>query len=170
MSICVSDCSCSTIKLSIITYDIYTSPDSKVHGANMGPIGGQQGPGGPQVGPMNFAIWEHIRLTSIGVRTNNYIHVKQWDVIIHPCSNVNDGWNKWPSNFPNDYIPYKAMDAISLSLCMLVTGAPGADDETNKNVIESALFSQCPCIVEKSFLPILWFYSEYSRFFLNRIG
>ena len=32
-------------------------PDSKVHGANMGPIWGQQDPGGPHVGPMNLAIW-----------------------------------------------------------------------------------------------------------------
>ena len=32
------------------------SPDNKVHGANMGPIWGRQDPGGPQVGPMNFAI------------------------------------------------------------------------------------------------------------------
>ena len=29
-------------------------PDSKVHGANMGPIWGQQDPGGPHVGPMKF--------------------------------------------------------------------------------------------------------------------
>ena len=33
-------------------------PDSKVHGANMGPIWGRQDPGGPYVGPMNFAIWD----------------------------------------------------------------------------------------------------------------
>ena len=33
------------------------SPDSKVHGANMGPIWGRQDPGGPHVGPMNFAVW-----------------------------------------------------------------------------------------------------------------
>ena len=32
-------------------------PDSKVHGTNMGPIWGRQDPGGPHVGPMNFAIW-----------------------------------------------------------------------------------------------------------------
>ena len=32
-------------------------PDSKVHGANMGPILGRQDPGGPHVGPMNFVIW-----------------------------------------------------------------------------------------------------------------
>ena len=36
------------------------NPDSKVHGANMGPIWGQQDPGGPHGGPMNFAIWEVI--------------------------------------------------------------------------------------------------------------
>ena len=30
-------------------------PDSKVHGANMGPIWDRQGPGGPHDGPMNFA-------------------------------------------------------------------------------------------------------------------
>ena len=33
-------------------------PDSKVHGANMGSIWGRQGPGGPHVGPMNFAMWD----------------------------------------------------------------------------------------------------------------
>ena len=33
------------------------TPDSKVHGANIGPIWGRQDPGGPHVGPMNFAIW-----------------------------------------------------------------------------------------------------------------
>ena len=32
-------------------------PDSKVHGANMGPIWGRQDPGGPHVGRINFAIW-----------------------------------------------------------------------------------------------------------------
>ena len=31
-------------------------PDSKVHGANMGPIWGLQDPGGPHVGSMNLAI------------------------------------------------------------------------------------------------------------------
>ena len=32
-------------------------PDSKVHGATMGPIWDRQDQGGPHVGPMNFAIW-----------------------------------------------------------------------------------------------------------------
>ena len=35
------------------------TPDSNVHGANMGPIWGRQEPGGPHVGPMNFPIWDH---------------------------------------------------------------------------------------------------------------
>ena len=42
------------------TYD--TIPDSKVHGAIMGPIWGRQDPGGPHVGPMNFAIWDGISM------------------------------------------------------------------------------------------------------------
>ena len=29
-----------------------------VHGANMGPIWARQDPGGPHVGPMDFAIWD----------------------------------------------------------------------------------------------------------------
>ena len=36
-----------------------TTPDSKVHGAKMRPIWGRQDPGGPHVGPMNFAIWDN---------------------------------------------------------------------------------------------------------------
>ena len=35
------------------------NPDSKVHGANMGPIWGRLDPGGPHVGPMNLAVWEN---------------------------------------------------------------------------------------------------------------
>ena len=40
-------------------------PDSKVPGANMGPIWGRQGPSGPHVGPMNFAIWVYGTADSI---------------------------------------------------------------------------------------------------------
>ena len=32
-------------------------PHSKVHRDNMGPTWGRQDPGGPHVGPINFAIW-----------------------------------------------------------------------------------------------------------------
>ena len=37
----------------------YQIPDSKIHGANMGPIWGQQVPGGPHAGPMNYIILGH---------------------------------------------------------------------------------------------------------------
>ena len=46
-----------TKALNIHEYSI--NPDSKVHGSNMGPIWGRQDPGGPHVGPTNFAIWEY---------------------------------------------------------------------------------------------------------------
>ena len=38
------------------SFDKHNFPDSKVHGANMGPNWGRQDQGGPHVGPMNFAI------------------------------------------------------------------------------------------------------------------
>ena len=44
---------------------VYVHPDSKVHGANMRPIWGRQVPGGPCVGPMNFAIWVDCRYVVI---------------------------------------------------------------------------------------------------------
>ena len=37
------------------------NPDSKVHGANMGPTWALSAPGGPHVGPMNLAIREAIK-------------------------------------------------------------------------------------------------------------
>ena len=39
-------------------FQVYT-PDSKVHGANMGPIWGRQDPGGPHDGRMDSAIWDN---------------------------------------------------------------------------------------------------------------
>ena len=38
------------------------NPDSKVHGANMGPTWGWQNPGGPHVGHVNLAIREYLLL------------------------------------------------------------------------------------------------------------
>ena len=39
----------------MIKEDNLNCPNSKVYGANMGPTWGRQDPGGPHVGPMNFA-------------------------------------------------------------------------------------------------------------------
>ena len=48
-------------------------PDSKVHGANMGPTWVLSAQGGPQVGPMNLAIRE--KALMIACYTNDYFYV-----------------------------------------------------------------------------------------------
>ena len=53
---------------------LHATPDSKVHGDNMGPTWVLSAPGGPHVGLMNRAIWD------------NSLN----DVIIHPCHNFNN--------------------------------------------------------------------------------
>ena len=40
------------------TVIVNNNPDSKIHGANMGPTWVLSAPGGPHVGPMNLAIRE----------------------------------------------------------------------------------------------------------------
>ena len=64
-------------------------PDSKVNGANMGPIWGQQDPGGPHVSPMNFAIWVYapilwnlIILNSCSIIAKSCV-IKQYWCIMH---------------------------------------------------------------------------------------
>ena len=44
---------------------IWITPDSKVHGANMGPTWVLSGPDGPHVGPMNLAIRDNYNENSI---------------------------------------------------------------------------------------------------------
>ena len=63
-------------------------PDSKVHGAYMGPIWACQDPGGPYVGPMNFAIWDApFSLQVSGILSvahpNNMGHVKGCQLCIY---------------------------------------------------------------------------------------
>ena len=68
-------------------------PDSKVHRANMGPIWGRQDPGGPHVGPMNFAIWHGIdpeiqnipseELIAGKLLTDHYESVVLWIALNH---------------------------------------------------------------------------------------
>ena len=43
--------------LRLTTTTITKYPDSKVHGAYMGPTWGRQDPGGPHAGPMILALW-----------------------------------------------------------------------------------------------------------------
>ena len=48
--------------------------DNKVYGANMGSTWGRQDPGGPHVGPTNFAIWDNNVLT--------HCHVNKMSVML----------------------------------------------------------------------------------------
>ena len=52
-------------------------PDSKVHGANMGPIWSRQDPGGPHVGPMNFVIWVVFRDESWCFSPRSVLHPQE---------------------------------------------------------------------------------------------
>ena len=61
---------------------IVDNPDSKVHGANMGPIWGRQAPGGPHVGPMNFAIWEDPFQQVHYKKHANFSYFKQYDLLV----------------------------------------------------------------------------------------
>ena len=51
-------------------------PDSKVHGANTGPIWGRHDPGEPHVGPMNFALGGV--LNPVGLLVPDTTHLKYW--------------------------------------------------------------------------------------------
>ena len=44
------------LSLCVLGLPSLSGPESKVHGANMGPSWDQQDPCGPHVGPINFAI------------------------------------------------------------------------------------------------------------------
>ena len=57
-------------------------PDSKVHGANMGPISGRQDPDGPHVGPMNLAIWDTTQLMTCNKsQPEHYVAILQTQVV-----------------------------------------------------------------------------------------
>ena len=67
----------------MVLLSMHILPDSKVHGANMGPIWGRQDPGGPHIGSMNFAIWAvtfslvkfyFSAMQLVGVLTSQVIH------------------------------------------------------------------------------------------------
>ena len=77
--------------------------DSKVHGTNMGPIWGQQDPGRPHVGPMNFAIWGP-SIAICGTTVLNMLKpfvVPPWSVRISATSNF---FSKLEGTTMNHYV------------------------------------------------------------------
>ena len=84
------------------------SPDSKIHGANMGrtwhgaimgPIWGRQDPGGPHVGPMNFAIW---------VITGCTLKLSCWQLMVQPVMKISSKWRHFHFSVP------RAVDSFTL--------------------------------------------------------
>ena len=65
-------------RLAVMVWDwqVYGYPDSKVHGANMGPIWGRQDPDWLHVGPMNFAIWVGSRVPCVHWLMSHTAHPK----------------------------------------------------------------------------------------------
>ena len=87
------------------------NPDSKVHGVNIGPIWGQQDPGGPHVGPMNFAIWvgKFFRQTSCFSVCLEFLHI--FLMMIYVVNQLTTG-NPWICN--KLYVSIVAADALVL--------------------------------------------------------
>ena len=71
-------------------------PDIKVHGANMGPIWGRQDPGGPHVGPTNFAIWV--------VRSFDVSFIASFNELLYPMS--------WDPNHPYNLTAMVSVDYL----------------------------------------------------------
>ena len=74
-------------------------PDSKVHGANMGPIWGRQDPDWLHIGPMKIAIWIYTMLQfGVDCKLNEFVRIT-W---IPDKNNLwsNSNWSKvlWQSN------------------------------------------------------------------------
>ena len=80
-------------------------PDSKVHGANMGPTWVLSAPDGPHVGPMNLAIRDGLQIIHHFVRAwlTNYIPNKPLDdfVYLQVGCNLRTRWrvyHRWQKN------------------------------------------------------------------------
>ena len=77
-----------TSKPQFVPASIY--PDSKVHGANMGPFWGQQGPAGPHGGPMNEPCYLGIHNFKMDTLYTLYTTSKTW-YMPNPSLNKNLG-------------------------------------------------------------------------------
>ena len=98
---CTADMQCYEGWYIVWFSGIQSSPDSKVHGANMGPIWGRQDTGGPHVGPMNFAIWADLCAAFILPQLNSgYCYMRMFDIetslfpVTRPKKNC-QFWPKW---------------------------------------------------------------------------
>ena len=96
-----------TVPVCVLETNRYRIPEGKVHVANMVPIRGRHDPGGPHVGPMNFAVWDNLWLT-----VNNCFvtreAVRQW------FSRVTKSWVKTIFESPHEWQKPVSMVAHTL--------------------------------------------------------
>ena len=75
----------------IAVYALLSIPDSKVHGANMGPIWGRQDSDGPHVGPMNLVIWDVTLTVPLVIHDFEYGWLSKRHYVTHiqqDCGNI----------------------------------------------------------------------------------
>ena len=87
-------------------------PDSKVHGANMGPIWDRQDPGGPHVGPMDLAIWDSWQVTATHLNT---------ELLGYQCSSSSNGHHSDIPYSMSDIYDEEAATKIGLQCCQKMT-------------------------------------------------
>ena len=73
-------------------FSVQNTPDNKVHGVNMGPIWGRQGPGGPHVRVVSFAIWDALHSPMIIVIWKKILIQKSFPT--YNCT-INIGITTW---------------------------------------------------------------------------
>ena len=105
-------------------------PDSKVYGANMGPIWDRQDPGGPHVGPMNFAFWvgtercwaicsSYDNVRNISPRVSAYSSDSGTHLTtLTTCHNIK--WLTWSREMSRPFEPNKHMILCSFSVCFRI--------------------------------------------------
>ena len=71
-----------------LTRLVFKNPDSKVHGANMGPTWGRHDPGGPHVVHVKLAIWEEIRWFNYTRMWLEYIGFVNCSVVFDVITNM----------------------------------------------------------------------------------
>ena len=148
---------------------LLTYPDSKVHGAHMGPIWGRQDPDGPHVGPMNFAIlgkdryctWQQF-YTFIRIKNTFKHHFEHLNTLEH--ENV-ENWLKAPKCSKvvyesdsstakvygrkirtdlekNDFVPFQLHQSLHINRSEAIGFYPDKLDDSHYDVIKWKHFAR----------------------------
>ena len=150
-------------------------PDSKVHGANMGPIWGRKDPGGPHDGPMNFAIWVAICMAGailikrVELRSSSYAVTEALDSEIFLSQRL-PSWHYWlhqlyslltrKTKLKGDIHGYGKItqmehDVIMNVICLIAdhcfSCSVGSSGNSTINCVNFTCHSKCVSFTEKLF-------------------